>query len=246
MKFLISVFLLCGLVSHSISTLDSPSNTRVEFFRDEIFYRFGRLQAFYDNLNAEMRRLRLAHVDLVSSTFNEMVRVFGEELDFVRFSAALLDESIETRTAELGASNQCLQGINTERNIRSEEISAAVHACARRANQTMQHQLRDVFYPAFADAQEQASTVPLMVMDALSRGNVLGDEQEIIDYLYSQYNFVTQQWPTGVLQIMTWETNRFRVEGDFYVEEMVDCLVPPVFAYMNHAARLVYETEMCQ
>lgn len=76
----------------------------------------------------------------------------------------------------------------------SATFGLAINGCAVRANRTMTYSLTDGFYPTFQEIQFSASTVPLATINALSRGNVFDDNQEIIDYLASQYDVKVMQW----------------------------------------------------
>jgi hypothetical protein len=208
-------------------------------------YKFSSFQRFYDRMNGDMRQYRLDHVNLVTSVFNQMMETFGDHLDFVRRASVELDEALELRENELGGVTECLQGVINRRDRLSEDITSTVHACSLRANRTMQAQLRDVFYPTFADIQSDVLFINLIVMDSLSRGNVMDEEDEIIDYLAGMYEVYTNQWPSAMKHLVKWEGARFRVEGDFYVEEMDMCLRNPVLEYMRQAASLEYEAHMC-
>lgn len=208
-------------------------------------YKFQRFQGFYDNMNFQMRQYRLSHVNLVTSVYNLMMEKFGEHLDFVRRASIELDEALEMKENELGGITECLQGVVNRRDRLSESITRDVRTCSLRANNTMQAQLREVFYPTFADIQSSVLFINLIVMDALSRGNVMDDEDEIIDYLAGQYQVYTTQWPVAMTQLLRWEQTRFTVEGEFLVEEMDMCLRNPVLEYMRQAASLEYEAHMC-
>lgn len=216
-----------------------------EEFEEEILYRFQRFQAFYDNMNFQMRTYRLSHVNLVTSIFDRIIEVFGAELDIIRRASVELDEVIEQRISDLGGINDCMRNVMNQRDEISVTVTREVQECSTRANRTMQAQLRDVFYPTFADLQAQTMNVNLMVMDALSRGNVMDDEDEIIQYLESQYHFFTNQWPQAATQLLRWEQSRFRVESEFEIDETRECLMAPTTVYMRRAASLEYESAMC-
>lgn len=123
----------------------------------------------------------------------------------------------------------------------SANFGTAFNACAQRANRTMVYSLNGGFYPTFQEIQSQASTVPLATLNALSRGNVFEDNQDILAYLISQYDVKVMQWLGGVSQLFRWDTNRLRVEGTFYTEEMIDCTIAPKESYSNTNAVLMFE-----
>ncbi|XP_070503994.1 uncharacterized protein [Chironomus tepperi] len=248
MKSLIAIVvfaLISKTLALSAPELKDDGQVRVDDFNDEIMYRFQRFQNFYTTMNFQMREYRLDHVKLITNIFNQMMELFGEKLDFVRRASVELDEALEMKENELGGVTECLQGVINRRDRLSEDITRDVHACSLRANNTMQAQLRDVFYPTFADIQSEVLFINLIVMDALSRGNVMDDEDEIVDYLSDLYHVYTTQWPTAVTQLLKWEQTRFTVEGEFYIEEMDMCLRNPVLEYMRQAASLEYEAHMC-
>ena len=196
-------------------------------------------------MNFQMREYRLRYVDAVTEIYNEMMELFGGHLDFVRRASVELDEALQLRETELGGVTECLQGVINRRDQLSEDITRDVRVCSLRANNTMQAQLRNVFYPTFADIQSQVLFINLIVMDALSRGNVMDDKDEIIDYLAGQYDIFRNQWPAAVTQLLRWEKTRFQVEGQFLMEEMDMCLRNPVLEYMRQAASLEYQAHTC-
>ena len=108
-----------------------------------------------------------------------------------------------------GLPNACLTDVIRRLNANSEMIGNAFNACAQRANFTMSTGLAELFYPTFRDIQDSSSTVPLLTLNALSRGNVFDDSQEILDYLQSQYDVIVMQWLSATSQLFRWETNRF-------------------------------------
>lgn len=123
----------------------------------------------------------------------------------------------------------------------SATFGLAFNACSQRANNTMVNSLQEGFYPTFQEIQSQASIVPLATLNALSRGNVFDDNQEILDYLISQYDVKVMQWLGGVSQLFRWATNRLRIEGSFYTEEMIDCTANIVESYSNTNTVLMFE-----
>lgn len=120
-------------------------------------------------------------------------------------------------------------------------VGEGINGCAARANRSMTYGLTDIFYPTYQSVQSSVSTVPLLTLDALARGNVFDDNQEILDYLESQYNVVVQQWLGATSQLFRWDTNRFRVEGNFYIEEMTTCGSEEIYQYSNLNSVLLFE-----
>jgi hypothetical protein len=180
-----------------------------------------------------MRNYRMAHVELVSRITQDLMREFGIAIEVVRqHSFKHVKESDECRMA------------SQEREINSRNANLAIQACADRTNNTLSTQLNTVFYPTFASIQASVSAVPLFVSDALSRGNVFEDDLEIVEYLESQYSVIRLQWLGAVSQLFRWESNRVNVEGDFYIEEMQDCLGAAVVTFLKEDAR-IFETAGC-
>ena len=84
----------------------------VDAFRAAIDYRFTRLQAFYDATNNVMRMYRLDHVELVTEIFNNMMRIFGEDIEYVRHSRRYVDQVMADVLLSLGGAkfrNQILE-----------------------------------------------------------------------------------------------------------------------------------------
>jgi hypothetical protein len=164
-----------------------PKSEKVENFRRELDSWFVRYQSFYDRSNTEMRRYRLAHVDLVTSIYNRLMTVFGDDIEAVRQAAYELLDLIEHRRTLIGANNACLQGVFDAHTTNSRLVGSTIQQCALFANTTMSGMLRNVFYPTFADIQNTVSTAPNAVTDALSRGNVLEDEESILEFLGARF-----------------------------------------------------------
>jgi hypothetical protein len=214
----------------------------VDEFRAAIDYRFTRLQAFYDATNNVMRMYRLAHVELVTEIFNGMMQVFGEDIEYVRISRRYVDGIVAQVLGYLGGTpNDCLNSVTSRLAQNSANFGREFNACAGRANRTMAYALTDIYYPTFQQIQTDVSYVPLLTINALSRGNVFDDNQEILDYLVSQYDVIVMQWLGAVSQLFRWETTRFAVEGNFYNEEMYDCPQDAMYYYSNTNTVLMFE-----
>ena len=104
--------------------------------------------------------------------------------------------------------------------------------------------LTNTFYPTFVDIKDNLASVPLAVVDALSRGNVLQDEQAIIEYLRKNYE-VIQQWLSAVSQLSRWESSRFEVDGLFLVDQTVICLSDALIEFIIDMARLQGQVRAC-
>lgn len=220
--------------------IQTPLNEVVDNFRRQIEIWFVRYQNFYDRANAAMRGYRLSHVDLVTSVYNELVTVFGEDIGAIREAAASF------RAAADGAgSNACVDAIVAQHDNLSEQSGYSFQGCAIFANTTLSTRLLNMFYPAFMDIQGAISSVPVAVIDALSRGNVFQDEEEIIEYLEGNYRAKEFQWMTAVSQLLRWETNRFQVDGLFLVDEMRMCLADHTLNYVTVATQLEQELGDC-
>ncbi|KAL7021360.1 hypothetical protein ACKWTF_011849 [Chironomus riparius] len=211
-----------------------PANDVVDAFRRDILAQFYRFQTFYDLFNERMTHYRLAHVDLVTEIGLAMMEVFSVDLDIIRQSKDYVDMQFRNAVNRLGGTpNACLNEVQTALDTNSARLGSEFNACARRANGTISNGLAEIFYPTFDSIQNSASTVPLLTLSALSRGNVFDDSQEILDYLQAQYEVISLQWKSAASQLFRWDTNRFNVEGRFYVEEMLLCLLEPVENYRN-------------
>jgi len=201
-----------------------PRNEVVENFRRDIDSWFLRYTNFYDRTNAQMRDYRLAHVVLVTDIYNRFMEVFGDSVEaHVQLSNDLIAEIAERET-EAGGINTCLQTVIDDQEAAAIRIGAIIQGCATTANTTLSVMLRDQFYPAFAAIQTSTSAVPTFIIDVLSRGNVLQDEQAIINYIALQYQVFDLQWTSAVSQLLTWETARFTTEGLFNVDEARNCM----------------------
>ncbi|XP_070503993.1 uncharacterized protein [Chironomus tepperi] len=214
--------------------MPKPKNDVVDQFRADIIEQFYRFQTFYDLFNERMTHYRLEHVNLVTEIGLDMMEVFSVDLDIIRQSKDYVDMQFRNALDRLGGNpNACLNEVQAALDANSARLGTEFNACARRANATISNGLAEIFYPTFDSIQNSASTVPLLTINALSRGNVFDDAQEILDYLDAQYQVITLQWKSAASQLFRWDTNRFRVEGRFYIEEMLLCLLEPVENYRN-------------
>lgn len=217
-----------------IPTEVKPANDVVDQFRRDILAQFSRFQTFYDLFNERMTYYRLTHNDLVTEIGIDMMEVFSVDLDIIRQSKDYVDMQFRNALDRLGGNpNACLNEVQRALDANSARLGTEFNGCARRANGTISTGLAEIFYPTFDSIQVSASTVPLLTINALSRGNVFDDSQEIIDYLAAQYEVITLQWKTAASQLFRWDSNRFNVEGRFYIEEMLLCLLEPVENYRN-------------
>ncbi|CRK95141.1 CLUMA_CG008619, isoform A [Clunio marinus] len=221
-----------------------PKNDVVDAFRDEINRWFAQYQTFYDRTNAALKTYRLLHVELVESIYNQMMTVLGNSIDTVRMLAYDLDDLLDARIQEVGM-NQCLQNIMDERDQNAALVGRNIQGCALTANTTLSTLLAEVFYPTFAEVQVQTSQVPISVIDVLSRGNVLEDEQAILQYLEDRYAVYEMQWLSLVSQLLRWDSNRFETEGLFKVDEIDICMAQGTEQYLLTMSRLEGEVQNC-
>lgn len=218
-----------------------PKNDIVNAFRDAINDQFTRFQIFYDLINDQMTQYRIRHVASATEVTANLMRVFAEDLDYIRQSIGYVNTVVEDVRNELGGTpNACLQDVIDRLAQNSAALGTAVNACSRRANNTVSRGLDEVFYPTFVEIQTSTSTIPLLTIGALSRGNVFDDNQAIIDYLQAQYEVLRLQWQSAVSQLFRWETTRWEVEGNFYTEEIIDCFADPVYNYSNTNTLLMF------
>ena len=222
-----------------------PKNEVVEQFRTDIMYWFQRFQAFYDRANAATRDYRFAHVELVTRVYTELITVLADDIEAVRQLTYEYVDLVVERTADLGGDNECLLGVATEHGQVSLAISEHMRSCSIYANTTMSGLLTTTFYPTFVDIKDILATVPVAVVDVLSRGNVLQDEQAIIEYLRKRYEIIEFQWMRAVSQLLRWETGRFDVDASFLIDQTVLCLSEALIEFIQDMARLQGQVRAC-
>jgi hypothetical protein len=223
----------------------TPQNEVVNAFRDAINEWFSIFLDLYELTTTSMKNYRMRHVELIADIYNGLMKTKGDVIEQIRRAAYYLDDLIDEKREELGRINECLQGIINTRNSNSAAIGTNIQRCALIANQTLSRNLDIIFYPAFAEVQEQASIIPISVIDVLSRGNVLEDEQEVLTFLEKRHNALTLQWIYSVSTILTWETNRFRNEGLFLQSDMDICMNEAAWEYLLLNYRLESEIQDC-
>jgi hypothetical protein len=222
-----------------------PKNEVVDAFRDEIDRQFVRYQRFYDETNASMRSYRLAHVELISEVYFALMESFGDRIEEVRIASYELEDMVNARIEELGGENDCIRNINRQRDANSDNVGTNIQNCAIYANTTLTNLLNNVFYPTFAQVQTETSQIPISVIDVLARGNVLEDEQAIIEYLNSRFDVLEFQWLSLVSQVLRWETNRFRNDGMFLNDQVQICMGDATWEYLLVNSRLEGEIGEC-
>jgi len=249
MKFVIglvlSVLVLQALAMPAAEETPKPRNEIVDAFREEIDRWFVLYQTFYDRTNAAMQTYRLQHVALVSQVYHTFMIAFGDRIEVVRVISAELNQLIDDRRDQLGGVNPCLQGIMDERDANSADVGQRINACALNANTTLSDALLNIFYPTFAQIQFQTSLVPISVIDVLSRGNVLEDEQAIIQYLDDRYHAYEMQWLASVSQLLRWESSRFEIEGLFLADQTSICMDDATWQFILTNSRLEGEVQTC-
>jgi hypothetical protein len=221
------------------------NNEVVNSFREEIDRWFARYQAFYSQTNASMRVYRLRHVDLVSEIYNSLMVVLGDKIEEVRQAAYELNDLIDAKREELGRINECLQGVINTRNSNSASVGSNIQRCALTANSTLAGLLTNTFYPTFARIQEETSVIPISVIDVLARGNVIEDEQAILQFLDERYSALERQWISSVSTLLRWETNRFQNEGQFLASDIEICMGDATWQYLLVNSRLEGEVQEC-
>lgn len=222
-----------------------PHNEVVEQFRADINYWFIRFQNFYDRNNAALRTYRLAHVELITSVYNRLNQILGDDIQSIGELGAEIEGLIDSRAEELGGVNDCLTEIRTTHAENVNRMSASLRQCAANANATMENNLRTIFYDEFAGIQDAVSTVPNAVIDVLSRGNVLEDEQAIIEYLRARYEAFDLGWIGGVSSLLGWESSRFQNEALFAVDDAMFCLADLLMQHIIATAPLYTRARNC-
>jgi len=221
-----------------------PRNEAVDAFREEINRQFVRYQSFYDQTNARMRTYRLDHVELVSTIYNGIMTSFGINIENVRMAAYELDDLVNARAEQIGVTD-CLVDILERHEANSVDVSARIQECAVTANTTLSNLLTNTFYPTFAAVQAETSTIPISVIDILSRGNVLEDEDAIIQYMNDRYHAFELQWLNLVSQMLRWETSRFNAEGLFQGTEVQLCMGEATWNFLLTNSLLEGEVGQC-
>jgi hypothetical protein len=220
-------------------------NQVVEDFRKAIDECFERFLNFYNETTESLKSYRLKHVELVSEIYNGLLTVKGDRIEEVRQAAYELNDLIDEKREELGRINECLQGVINTHRSNSEMVGIRIQRCALIANQTLSRNLEDIFYPTFAQIQQQTSTIPISVIDILSSANVLQDEQEILVFMEERHRVMVTQWLSTVSVFLTWETNRFRNEGLFLRSDMEICMGGATWEYLLVNSRLEGEVQEC-
>jgi hypothetical protein len=220
-------------------------NEIVEKFRADIELWFVRFQLFYDAKNAQTRNYRLAHVDLITDIYNQLMEVFGDDIQAITDLSNELNDLIDAQVESVGSVNECIQEVMDGREANSERVGATFQRCANYANDTLSSRLSNTFYPAHASIQRQISTVPLAVIDVLSRGNVLQDEGEMVQFLSDLYEVKDMQWEGAVSQLLRWESNRWTVDGSFLVDEMRICAGLALTDYIISTSKLEAKITNC-
>jgi hypothetical protein len=221
-----------------------PKNEVVDAFREEIDRQFIRFQRFYDQTNADMRNYRLAHVELISEVYMAIMESFGDRIEEVRIASYELSDLIDARIEEVG-DNACIRDVVTRREANSVQVGTNIQNCAIYANTTLTNLLNNVFYPAFAQVQTETSLIPISVIDVLARGNVLEDEQAIIEYLNARFDVLEFQWLSMVSQVLRWETNRFRNDGLFLNDQVAICMGDATWEYLLTNSLLEGDIQAC-
>jgi hypothetical protein len=225
--------------------IPAPRNEIVEKFREDIELWFVRFQLFYDAKNAQTRNYRLAHVDLITDIYNNLMEIFGDDIEGIRQLAYELNDLVDAQVESVGSVNECIQEVMDGREANSARVGATIQQCANMANQTLSSRLSSTFYPAHASIQRQISTIPLAVIDVLSRGNVLQDEGEMIQFLSDLYEVKDMQWEGAVSQLLRWESNRWTVDGEFMVDEMRVCVAAALTDFIVATAPLEIQIRTC-
>lgn len=222
----------------------TKSHPVVDAFHAEIDMWFQRYWDFYLLTNDAKDQYRLSHVTLISEIYNLMMIALGDRIQEIRVAAYELADMINDRRAQVG-DNACIRAVEAARDANSISVGALINGCAVYANTTLSDNLVTTFYPTFAVVQTQTSVIPLSVIDILSRGNVLEDEQEILQYLADRFQAFEMQWMAAVSQVLRWETSRFNVEGRFLADQVTICMADATWQYLLTNSRLEGEIMEC-
>ena len=204
---------------------------------------FTAFQNFYNRVNAQIRTLRLNHVDLATEIFNEVMQVFGDDTQTIRRVAH--DYHERWNAAAGNNPSQCLNDIHADYEEGSEVVSSSVRYCAIFANLTLNRMMYNTFYPSVNEIQSAAASLLIPVSATIGQANVLTDEEDIIDHLQLMYTSTEFAWITQAYRTFSWETNRFDTEGRHLVEEMATCMAFYILDFMDVILALEQRIEAC-
>lgn len=198
----------------------------------------------YEQTTLAMNQYRLLHVVLVSEIYDAMMVALGDRIEEVRVAAYELDGLIEDRRAQVG-NTACVQGVVTAHAANSASVGTMIQECVIYGNTTLSGYLVEIFYPTFAIVQDQTSVIPISVIDILSRGNVIEDEAEILQYFADRFQAFEMQWLAAVSQLLRWETSRFNTQGLFLADQTAICMGDATWQFLLTNSRLEGEIQEC-
>lgn len=198
----------------------------------------------YEQTTLAMNQYRLLHVVLVSEIYDAMMVALGDRIEEVRVAAYELDGLIEARRAQVG-NTACVQGVVAAHAANSASVGRMIQDCAIYGNTTLSSYLVEIFYPTFAIVQDQTSVIPISVIDILSRGNVIEDESEILQYFADRFQAFEMQWLAATSQLLRWETSRFQTQGLFLADQTSICMGDGTWQFLLTNSRLEGEIQEC-
>ena len=215
----------------------------VQDFRDNIMREFVAFQNFYNRVNAQLRGLRLNHVDLATEIFNDVMQVFGDDTQVIRSVAQQFHD--RWNAAAVGGASECLLDVQRGYEEASEVVSTSVRYCAIFSNLTLNRMMTNNFYPTINEIQSAAASLLIPVSATIGQANVLIDEEDIVGHLQLMYTSTEFAWITQAYRRFGWETSRFETEGRHLVEEMNQCMAFYILDFMDVIVALENRIDSC-
>lgn len=207
-------------------------------------HEYRRFQTLYDNINAQIRQYRLDHVQLVNSIYEQNIDVFGNDIQFIRYISRLFNDRLNNRVNLIG-NNECLQGVAADHAASANSASSVIGYCSVFANYTLNNLLTSTFYPFLDEELRFAADILVAVPEMISNANVLTNENRIIEFLDLGFRSRDIAWVVTAAQRFEWESDRFRTEGHFLVEEMIECMYQAILTFFEQSTTQEIRVDNC-
>jgi hypothetical protein len=191
--------------------------------------------------NADIVDFREKYVEVLRDYFQQITDIFAYDIDYVQIEIDEFYDKIKTITV----SNECLRTIKTEFELAKLTVFSSIRKCAQTANQTMANLLNDNFYPYINGVQMQQSLMPMETVANMVRSNVLADGKDIIDIMEYSLESSKSWWNNVVLKQVGWETSRFLIEAEMFLENAKECMAYDVIYFMLKVQFLIDDVDRC-
>lgn len=223
----------------------APKQDEAPDFLNEMTQLFSRFISMHDRTLSQLRTIRRNHQELITSYQSTLMELIGGDVSIVQSFADEFRFDMGNAIMAGEGPTPCLNDIQSRFERKVRDVNEAIRGCATYANDSMSNHIDTIFYPVFNTVQQEHSLYPFYALVALSRANIMTDQDQILSYMRTLFELKERAWLENVVVLFEWEDRHFQVLSDFMVEEVNMCSQTESVIFMADVMSLIHEISAC-